>query len=321
MREIGTTMPEIDVIVTVFNNEDYIEDCIKSIQAQSFTDIRLVIIDDGSTDRSGEICDRLSDEDERVEVIHQKNGGVSSARNAGLSAIRSPFVCFVDSDDMIHVDYLADMYQLMQDNEADLVICSFHLFNDGENEIDLSETKQTSHIEVYTDTLQYAEKFVDDSMRLVSPTNKLYKTGLFNGFFYPEGKVFEDDYVYYRILDRSKCTVFTDAKFYEYRMQEKSITHEKYNLKMLNHIAAKRQQIRYFHEMKKQRLMEISLDAYMYWVWWNIENMKKEGMAYREIMRPYFKFLREAVMYLRPTNTFSAKKILKYWYLAYLKKI
>ncbi len=111
-------MAEIDVIVTVYNNEDYIEDCIKSIMAQSFTDFRLVIIDDGSTDRSGEICDRLSSKDERIEVIHQKNGGVSLARNAGIAAVRSPYVCFVDSDDMIHTDYLANMYQLMQERKA-----------------------------------------------------------------------------------------------------------------------------------------------------------------------------------------------------------
>ena len=312
-------MAEIDVIVPVYNNEDYIEDCIKSILAQSFTDFRLVIIDDGSTDRSGEICDSFSSKDERIEVIHQKNGGVSSARNAGIAALRSPYFCFVDSDDMIHTDYLANMYQLMQERKADLVICSFHLFNDGETDIDLSEIRETTLIEVYTDTLQYEEKFVDDSMKLVSPTNKLYKTELFEGLYYPEGKVFEDDYVYYRILDRSKCTVFTDAELYEYRMQDNSITHEKYNLKMLNHIEAKSQQIKYFHEMKKQRLTEISLDAYMYWIWWNIENMKKEGMSYREIMKPYFRFLKEAVMFLKPTQTFSAKKIMKYWYLAYIK--
>ena len=314
-------MAEIDVIVPVYNNEDYIENCIKSIQAQTFNDFRLVIIDDGSTDKTGKICDSLSSEDERIEVIHQKNGGISVARNAGIASLISPYFCFVDSDDMIHTDYLSSMYQLMQERKADLVICSFHIFKDGEIAIDLSETKESAQIEVYTDTLQYTEKFVGDSMKLVSPTNKLYKTELFDGLSYPEGKVYEDDYVYYRILDRSKCTVFIDAKLYEYRMQDNSITHEKYNLKMLNHIEAKSQQIKYFYKKKKQLLTEISIEAYMYWVWWNIENMKKEGMPYREIIKPYFRFLREAVFYIRPTSTFSVKKVLKYWYLAYFKKI
>lgn len=314
-------MAEIDIIVPVYNNEDYVEDCIKSIQAQTFTDFRLIVVDDGSTDRSGEICDRLSREDKRIEVIHQKNGGVSSARNAGLAALRSPYFCFVDSDDLVHMDYLANMYQLMNDRKADLVICGYHLFKDGESSGTLSESKETPHIEFYTDTLQYAEKFVDDTMRLVCLWNKLYKKELFDRISFPEGKVYEDDYVYYRVLDRSKKTVFTDARLYEYRMQGESITHEKYNLKMLNHIEAKAQQTRYFHKEKKQRLMEISLDAYMHWIWWNIGNMKNEGMAYSEIMKPYFKFLREAVLYIRPTNTFSVKKILKYWYLAYLKRI
>ncbi len=314
-------MAEIDIIIPVYNNENYIEECIKSIQAQTFMDFRLIVVDDGSTDRSGEICDRLSREDKRIEVIHQKNGGVSSARNTGLAARRSPYFCFVDSDDLVHMDYLANMYQLMKDRKADLVICGYHLFNDGESSGDLFESKKNPHIELYTDTLQYAEKFVDDPMRLVCLWNKLYKKDLFNGIVFPEGKVYEDDYVYYKVLDRSKRTVFTDVELYEYRMQGESITHEKYNPKMLNHIEAKAQQTSYFHKEKKQRLTEISLDAYMHWIWWNIENMKKEGMSYREIMEPYFKFLREAVLYLRPTNTFSVKKILKYWYLAYLKKI
>ncbi|SKB64029.1 Glycosyltransferase involved in cell wall bisynthesis [Lachnospiraceae bacterium] len=314
-------MAQIDIIVPVYNAEKYIRQCITSIQSQTFRDFRLIIVNDGSTDQSGYICDRFSDEDERIEVIHQKNRGVSAARNVGLAAIRSPHFCFVDADDMIHVDYLANMYQLMKEHRADLVICRFNIFAENEISIDLSEGKEISGIEVYTDTSQYAEKFKDDAMVLVSPTNKLYKRGLFKGISYPEGKVFEDDYVYYKVLDRSKCAVFTDAKLYEYRMQCQSITHEKYNLKMLNHVEAKSQQIRYFHEMKKQRLMEISLDAYMYWVWWNIGNMKKDGIDYRSKMKSHFRFLRKAVVYLRPTSTFPVKKVLKYWYLAYIKKI
>ncbi len=314
-------MAEIDVIVTVYNNENYIESCIRSILEQSFSEFRLLVIDDGSTDKSGEICDSLAEVDERIEVIHQKNGGVSSARNAGLAALRAPLFCFVDSDDLVHVDYLSNMYQLMKENRADIVVCGYHLLDDGDKSTDFFEQKETAHIEVYKDILQYSEKFVDDSMRLVCLWNKLYKTELFDGISFPEGKVFEDDYVYYKVLDCSKRTVFTDARLYGYRMQSESISHEKYSLKMLNHIEAKCQQIKYFHKVKKLRLTEISLDAYMYWVWWNIENMKKEGMPYREIMKPYFRFLREAVLYIRPTNSFPVKKVLKYWYLAYLKKI
>ena len=314
-------MAEIDVIVTVYNNEKYIENCIKSILVQTFSDFRLIVIDDGSTDKSGDICDKLADEDERIEVMHKQNGGVSSARNVGLAAIRSPFFCFVDSDDLVHVDYLANMFRLMEEHNAELVICGYHLFNDGENSGSLSEQKEIPHIEVYTDTLQYSEKFVEDSMRLVCLWNKLYKTELFDGISFPEGKVFEDDYVYYKVLDRSKKTVFTDVQLYRYRMQSESISHQKYSLKMLNHIEAKGEQIRYFNEKKKQRLTEISIEAYMHWVWWNIGNMKKEGMPYRKIMKSYFGFLRTAVLYIRPTKTFPVKKVLKYWYLAYLKKI
>ncbi len=314
-------MAKIDIIVPVYNTEKYIRQCIYSIQSQSFSDFRLILVDDGSTDNCSVICDELAQNDKRIEVIHQRNVGLSAARNAGLKISSNPYICFIDSDDMIHMDYLKHMYELITKCDAELVVCDYHIFGDNEPMGELSGAFGDQDIKVYTDISEYADSINDNAIKMVCVWNKLYKAELLHNIYFPEGKVYEDDYVYYKILDRSKKTVFTDAKLYEYRIQSGSISHEKYSLKMLNHIEAKGKQIQYFHKMKKQRLIEISFDAYMYWIWWNIENMKKEGMPYREIMKPYFSFLRKAVMYLRLTKTFPVKKVLKYWYLAYIKQI
>jgi glycosyltransferase involved in cell wall biosynthesis len=311
----------IDIIIPVYNCEKYIRQCILSIQSQIFKDFRIIVVDDGSTDRSGSICDELASSDDRIIVIHQPNGGVSAARNTGLKNLMSQYFCFVDSDDLIHVDYLQHMYDLITENDADIVVCGLNTFDTAPESVDLSEQKKESHIEVYGDTLEYAEKFSQEEMRLICLWDKLYKTEVFDGISFPEGKVYEDDNVFYKVLDASKRTVFTDAVLYEYRMIDESISHSSYNLNMLNHVAAKKEQVEYFHNCHKQRLVEIALDAYMHWIWWNIQKMKENGIEYKEHITPYMRYLRTAVRYLKPTSTFGIKKILKYWYLAYFKKI
>ncbi len=312
-------MAEIDIVIPVYNAENYIVQCINSIRDQIFTDFRVIAVDDGSTDRSGEILDSLAKEDRRIEVIHQKNGGLSNARNAGLKVLKSPYLCFVDADDLVHRDYLSCMYELIKEYEAELVISGYHILEAGES-ADLTEAGGYENIKVYGDTTEYEELFKDETVKLTCVWNKLYRAELWENRTFPEGKVFEDDYVFYPVLDRSKRTVITDTVLYEYRMVEGSVSHEPYNLKMLNHVEAKREQIEYFHKAGKQRLVEISLDAYIYWIWWNKQNMEDAGMDYRKYLKPYLNYLRTAVRYIRLTSTFPMKKILKYWYLAYLKK-
>lgn len=118
----------ISIIVPVYNVEPYLEQCIDSILNQSFRDFELILVDDGSPDRCGEICDRYAAADDRIRVIHQKNGGVSAARNAGMEVSKGKYIVFVDSDDMVHPLYLEHLYKAIQKHNADISMCWFSRF-------------------------------------------------------------------------------------------------------------------------------------------------------------------------------------------------
>ena len=117
--------PLISVIVPVFNAEKYLDRSIRSICDQTYHNLEIILIDDGSTDRSGSICDECAKNDRRVRVIHKENGGVSSARNAGLDAAAGEYICFVDADDIVLVDYVRYLYLLLTENESDISVCGF----------------------------------------------------------------------------------------------------------------------------------------------------------------------------------------------------
>ena len=120
-------MSEISILVPVFNVEPYLEKCLKSLLAQTFQDIEIILVDDGSTDGSGEICDRFATTDERIHVIHKPNEGLSCARNIGISASTAPYIMFADSDDWVEPDFCQSPYRAAVDNNADLVLFSFTL--------------------------------------------------------------------------------------------------------------------------------------------------------------------------------------------------
>lgn len=125
-------MPRVSVIVPAYNASAYLEACVKSVQAQSFTDWELIIVDDGSKDATAELCDRFSAEDARIRVIHKANGGVSAARNDGMDAAQSELIAFLDADDLYEPDYLAAMLSAMDENRACSAACGFSwLYPDG----------------------------------------------------------------------------------------------------------------------------------------------------------------------------------------------
>ena len=119
-------MPEISIIVPVYKVEKYLRHCVDSILAQTFTDFELLLIDDGSPDNSGAICDEYAEKDNRVRVFHKENGGVSSARNLGLDNARGTYIMFCDSDDYVADNWAEKLYEFMNYNEANLSICGYN---------------------------------------------------------------------------------------------------------------------------------------------------------------------------------------------------
>ena len=172
-------MCEISIVVPVYNVEKYLQECIDSIMAQSFTNFELILVDDGSGDRSGEICDIYSQKDARVKVIHKSNGGLSSARNAGIHIAKGEYIGFVDSDDCIEKEMFAELYKAVRKYQSDIAVCSFAQIDENGRR---GEHFSDFDTEMILSRMQAQEKYFQgyaQSMIYTVAWNKLYRRSLF----------------------------------------------------------------------------------------------------------------------------------------------
>lgn len=182
----------ISVIIPVYNVAPYLAACVESVTASSYRNLQILLIDDGSTDGSSSLCDRLALADPRITVRHTANGGISHARNAGLSLATGDYISFIDSDDLIHPDFYRLMLSAMLREAADLVVCHEQIFSDTP-ELSPMETYRTYHLQSVETQAEYFLHFTDP---FTGPAtwvwNKLYRRSLFDHIAFPEGKKMED---------------------------------------------------------------------------------------------------------------------------------
>ena len=168
-------MELISVIIPVYNAEKYIRKCVQSCLNQTYANIEIIVIDDGSSDQSADICDRFVEKDERVHVFHKENGGVSSARNIGLSVARGKFIIFVDADDWIEPDMVYALWKKQEEHKCDLVVCNYSLYVEGKKK--RTGSKRYKNLESKKEILDYIiEPGNDDFIR--GPVFKLYKADI-----------------------------------------------------------------------------------------------------------------------------------------------
>ena len=212
---------QISVIVPVYNVENYLARCVDSILAQTYENLEVILVDDGATDRSGLICDELASRDSRVKVIHKKNGGLSSARNAGLETAAGEYIAFVDSDDWIEPDAYAHMMQLMKTHQVKLVCGGRYDVSGktGERTVGLCPKREA----VISGEELAGRIFLWDGCDS-SACDKLYHRSLLEHFRYPEGKVCEDVPVTYKIVLQAERVAMSDRPFYNYYHRAGSIS-------------------------------------------------------------------------------------------------
>lgn len=202
-------MPKISIIVPVYNVESYLRKCVDSILAQSFQDYELILVDDGSTDRSPVICDEYGATDKRIKVVHKKNGGLSDARNVGIRLATAPFLGFIDSDDYIAEDMYKQLYFDIIDGHADLAICGIYDVYAGRSPRKLPVIKGVFSPE------QALKMILDAKLISVHAVNKLYKKQLFSKVRYPVDSITEDAAVIIPILRAcDKVAVNTRQQYY-----------------------------------------------------------------------------------------------------------
>jgi Glycosyltransferases involved in cell wall biogenesis len=212
--------PLISVIVPCYKVEQYLARCIDSILRQTYKHLEIILVDDGSPDRCGEICDDYAKRDPRIVVIHKENGGLSDARNVAIDQAKGVWITFVDSDDLVNDDYVDMLYYLVLEYECDCSVCLFKTFREGEEPvwyygIPHQEMMQPRKA---VEQMFYQEKFDNNAH------SKLYHRRLFeSGIRFPKGRVFEDLAITYQLLLQSNGVAYMDATLYHYLLRDDSI--------------------------------------------------------------------------------------------------
>jgi glycosyltransferase involved in cell wall biosynthesis len=212
----------ISIIVPVYQVKDYVEECINSLLNQTYSDIEILLIDDGSTDGSGEICDKYAEKDGRVQVFHQENKGLSAARNKGLDNAKGQYIAFVDSDDVVKASYIEVLYSLIITYSADIAACGYIKSRQCTQDTVTAATPVT-----YKITSQDMLKQWHGKRKQIETIacNKLYKRKVLTHF--PEGKNHEDVYTSHLFVQKAGIIAITDEKLYLYRQRQESITTSK----------------------------------------------------------------------------------------------
>lgn len=236
-------MPEISVIVPVYKVEAYLRRCVESLLDQSFRDFELILVDDGSPDNCGAICDAYAEKDRRVRVIHKENGGLSSARNAGLDwAFQnsdSAWLSFVDSDDWVHPRYLELLRRTALEQDVQLSLCEFFK-TAGESAV-LPEG-ELPVIRCEGPALFASPR----SATAIVACCKLYRRELFRGVRFPEGRLHEDEFVTYRLLCAAGPVALLDVPLYNYFQNAEGIMLRRYTPKRLDALDAVDGQLAFF---------------------------------------------------------------------------
>lgn len=251
----------ISVIVPVYNVEKYIERCVDSVLAQTYKEFELILVDDGSTDYSGEICEKLGSKDHRIRVFHQENKGLSAARNRGLKEAEGEYITYIDSDDYVDELYLEILYQNAVSYQADISVCGCLLA--WENCKAKKCVNGDGKVKLYSGRDATAEVVKKNRRNMITAWGKLYHRTLREQLIYPEGKIHEDEFVTYRVLYAAKKVVETGEPLYYYFQRGNSITNDTYSKNRLDKIAALKESIVFFEEQKDEEMRKYAIKRYL----------------------------------------------------------
>ena len=209
---------KVSIIIPVYKVEKYLEKCIQSVINQTYENLQIILVDDGSPDNCGKICDEYAKKDHRIEVIHKSNGGLSDARNKGLEIAKGEYIGFVDSDDYIEADMYEVLYNLLKQYNADVSICNFYTVSQGKISIKNADNgiNEYNRIEILKEIL------LDKNIQSYA-WNKLYKKELFDEIKYPIGKKYEDIGTTFYLLEKCNKVVVTGKSEYYYINRQDSI--------------------------------------------------------------------------------------------------
>lgn len=285
----------ITVIIPVYNVERFLSRCIDSVLSQSYKNLEILLIDDGSTDGSSEICDHYAERDYRIKVIHQKNQGIAAVRNVGVLKATGEYLFWLDSDDYVSEEIIYKLYNNLEKHHAEMSICNFA--KGMESEYTFQSKKNAECIEF---DAKYGQEMIykDDHYAFIMAASwaKLIKKELYDGLKYPEGKLFEDIYMSHHLIQRCSKIVYTDEILYYYFQWPESILGKTLRIEKLDYLDAFEDRILFYEKMNDFKLVELARVQYLHALIWeysrakNILHNPKMVAKIKKAYRKYYRF-------------------------------
>lgn len=313
-------MGVISIIVPVYNVEKYLKRCIDSILEQTFRDFELILVDDGSPDQCGRICETYAEKDGRIIALHRENGGLSAARNTGLDWMfansESSYVTFIDSDDWIHPQYLETLLGTIEKNNAGVSVANFQ-------RMDEYQVNTIDKLDRFPAEVMGAEDFfLNHEWNFNYAWGKLYRREYFRHVRYPEGKNFEDTFTTYKVLFAGKTVAFIDFPLYYYFYNTEGISHSLWNPSELVVMEGIREQIRFYEENGFSRALEKEKQLYINHYAYQICRIRANKEDWKK-NTPYLKTLKKEMFHLIRQNPekYGYKKMPQCYEAAYPKSM
>lgn len=279
--------PVVSVIVPIYNVQHYLKPCIDSICEQTYTRLEIILVDDGSTDDCGRICDDYAEIDSRITVLHKENGGLSSARNAGLDMAKGEYISFVDADDTVHPSFIEILIGLCRDYQCTIAQCDY--LTVAENSLRLPLNTLQS-IKLYNNKQALYELCcTSNGTKYTVAWNKLYKKELFQNIRYPLGRIHEDEFTTYLLLWKSEKTAVINQYLYYYLQRSDSIMGSGFSVKRLDGLEAFRERLEFLKDKQLWEEYEGTLRAMIHLIESSCSRLWEKGKASESICAELWK--------------------------------
>ena len=307
-------LPLLSVIVPVYKVEAYLDRCVDSIVGQTYKNLEIILVDDGSPDRSGEICDKWAAKDGRVKVIHKENGGGAAARNTGMYVMTGDIVAFVDSDDYIAPGMYEYLFNLLERYGADIAECNYII---TERDYEPLDANEIADVHEYTAVEAMKEHIADKAFRQ-SVVNKLYRRKVLESVRFTEGKMIDDEFFTYLAIGNAKKLVHSDKVMYAYRQQIDSVMHRVFSLKRIQAVEAKRERLEYVTKAFPSLASEARIDLWLTCLYQGQNAMRKLD---KDDCKKAFEYLSDTVNKYPLTKTDRSTLSLQYIVWAFMTKV
>ena len=293
----------VSIIVPVYSAEDYIEPCIESIRNQTYRDIEVILVDDGSIDNSGKICDTYAERDSRIRVIHKKNAGAAAARNCGILEAKGEWYCFVDADDRMEPDFVEYLLGLCEQYHSDMACCMYRLIYENGSQEDPNIKRDCFFGNQVYSPKEFAYLLLCDKVACY-PWNKIFKANLWENIRFNEKfSIYEDSTTIYKVASKSSCVVCGDGVKYNYLQRSSSLMHDDRSMRnIITYFEALTDQENYVAEHRIDTIKTVPFDLlrlenYRRYLKKNVEielndkNVERMGESIRKNKKMIFEIL------------------------------